>query len=240
MPGASSRGWLGILRPPHSGTVPADPLPSATGLGWVQRDRGVKCEPSQLGEPGHPREARASSESGSRSRGWRSGDPHKGAEGNPGGPREEARLAAGRAQQSALAASPLGVDSGEGAEETLFLRSFRRFLLPGDPPPRGVLPQRGPSAPPPPPPPPRHRTVEGSGAGLPPQLNLLPTRPLAAAPASAGCVPGTAPRPLPSLRRRAAAGCGSCAALAPASPVLPARSSPARPRLPALRARTME
>lgn len=47
------------------------------------------------------------------------GDPHKGAEGNPGGRREEARPVAGRAQPSALAALSLWAEGGEGAEEIL-------------------------------------------------------------------------------------------------------------------------
>lgn len=42
------------------------------------------------------------------------GDPHKGAEENPGGPWEEARRVAGRAQPSALAAPSLWAEDGGG------------------------------------------------------------------------------------------------------------------------------
>lgn len=47
------------------------------------------------------------------------GDPHKGAEENPGGPWEEARRVTGRAQPSALAAPSLWTEDGGKAEETL-------------------------------------------------------------------------------------------------------------------------
>ncbi|XP_047602920.1 transcription initiation factor TFIID subunit 4-like [Lutra lutra] len=206
------------------------PPSSATALGWVQRNRGVKCEPGSAGIQDTPvrQEPPESQVPG----------PEPGAQGIPTRGRRETLEAPGRRRSQRLGARnrahspPLGSGQrvGRGLKRPSGSPKFRVILSARRPASQWRAPQEGAFCAAPPP---RHYTVEGSRAGLPPQLSLLPTRPLSAAPASAGCVPGTAPRPRPSPSCRAAAGCGSCAARAHASPVLPARPGPARPRLPA-------
>lgn len=95
--------------------------------------------------------------------------------------------------------------------------------------PRRVLPERGPPAPPPFP---WHRTTEGLRTGLPPQLSLLPTRPLSAALASAGLRPRHCPPPVPEPPRRCRlrGAAPARAPLAPCSRRAPARLGPGSPR----------
>ncbi|XP_032318231.1 translation initiation factor IF-2-like [Camelus ferus] len=162
------------------------------------------------------------------------GDPRKGAEGNPGGRREEASPVAGRAQPSALAVSVSGQRVGRGPERPsaptkVSGESFPEIHLSagGACFPKGGLPRR-------------HDRRAARGAPSPAQSP--PHAPPLRWAGQRRCVPGTAPRPRPrpspSPSRRAAAGCGERRPpeLPPRS-VLPARSAPARPRP---RARAME
>lgn len=164
--------------------------------------------PGQRREPGHPQRAKEPGGVLFQVPSRAHGDPHKGAEGNPGGPREEASPAARRAQPSALAAPLSGHRAGRGRE-----RPSAPQKVSGEPfPPRRsafprrVCPERGPS---------RAGTSAGPRAGLPPRLSLLPTRPLSAGLASAAASP-----PLPPARARARAAAPPPAAasrLAPSS-----------------------